>query len=61
MPGKSGDTGVASRDVIVKRMRTTLGVMVALRGASKDDVLADLSAFTQELRGTVVGGVDPVI
>lgn len=52
---ESGDTVVASRDVIVKRTRATLGVMVALPGASKDDVLADLTAFTQELRGTVVG------
>lgn len=35
--------------------------MVALPGASKDDVLADLTAFTQELRGTVVGQPLPVL
>ncbi|WP_431229191.1 hypothetical protein [Burkholderia contaminans] len=52
---KTGDTVVASRDVIVKRTRATLGVLVALPGASKDDVLADLTAFTQEMQGTVVG------
>lgn len=52
---ESGDTIVASRDVIVKLTRATLGVMVALPGASQDDVLTDLKAFTQELRGAVVG------
>jgi hypothetical protein len=51
----SGDTVVAARDVIVKRTSATLGVMIALPGASQDEVLADLTAFTQSLRGAVVG------
>lgn len=52
---ESGQTIVAARDVIVKRTRSTLHVMVTLPGASTDGVLADLRSFTQEQRGTVVG------
>ncbi|MBA5639794.1 hypothetical protein H3H37_22285 [Duganella sp. LX20W] len=52
---ETGSTIVATRDVIVKKTSATLGVMIALPGASQDEVLKDLNSFTQELRGAVVG------
>lgn len=52
---KKGVTVAATRDVVVKRTRSTLGVMVSLPGASKDEVLNDLGSLNQEIRGAAVG------
>lgn len=48
-------TVVAGPNAIVKQSCATYKIMVARPGASREEVLADLKEFTQELRGTVVG------
>ena len=48
-------TIVAKQDVLIKRSKATLTVVIAQPGASKDEVLADMGSFTQELRGAMVG------
>ncbi|MFM0174754.1 hypothetical protein PQR33_36115 [Paraburkholderia sediminicola] len=52
-------TFVAGPNALVKKSRATTKVMIANPGATRDEVLADLKEFTQELRGTVVGRSQP--
>jgi len=52
---ESGDFVVAAPGVIVQKANAMLGVAVVLPGAKREEVLAGLSAFTQDVRGAVVG------